>query len=671
MGKLVQFQRGIATVIPDCASRTVSQGASLRGFFNRLRPTDLEAIPMLHHPSPLRGSRRSALALFALLVHIPAHAADQDQPDSTTGLEPLIVSALQIPRDPSTVTSAVTVLDPAALQNQGILQLRDALNESPGVISTTTSGQTGAPGVIFIRGTTTKYAQIVIDGMRLSDSNNQLNSILGSARTYDVGNIEILRGPQGAIYGGESIGGVLWMETPHGAGNPRGATTFEAGSFNSLAAHGMFQGETGDLSYYLSGGYEETDNDAPHNHFDQWNTALRVEGKINPVWTIGTTFRSNDASGQDLNQRDTKDSESNGDSALSTLYTIGKISDRWTARFHAGYYQESFDQHYTYIDSWSGSSTPSSYASVLHAGSISTDHEITLADNLRLLVGAFAHKDTYENHGTYGNLDENGTRYGAHTTLEWDVIEHLTTTASLRWEDYDAYGSELTWRFGSIYTLASTGTTFRGGIGTSFRAPSYMELFYQSYYYHGNPGLSAESSIGWDLGIEQKIGSHHTVEATWFHNKISDAIGMSDDWTTWINHPGNSTTQGLELGLRGSWLDDRLGYRLAWTYLDEYMKIGGLPRNAATASLDWKPNSKSLIGIGATHLSDHTWGGETTGAYTIARIYGFYQVSDKVKLHARLENAFDKDYNLYNSSVWGSVAKGAGTGLYAGITVDW
>ncbi len=37
MGKLVKFQRGIATVIPDCVSSTVSQKASLGGFFIRLR----------------------------------------------------------------------------------------------------------------------------------------------------------------------------------------------------------------------------------------------------------------------------------------------------------------------------------------------------------------------------------------------------------------------------------------------------------------------------------------------------------------------------------------------------------------------------------------------------------------------------------------------------------
>ena len=666
MGKLVQFQRGIATVIPDCASRTVSQKASLRDFSTVCDPTDIDAISMIPQLSPLIATRPRAIALLTLLALTPAHAQRLDPPAIPIDLEPLVISALQIPQKISTVTSAVSVLDPEALQNQGILQLRDALNEAPGVISTSTSGQTGAPASLFIRGVSTKYAQIVVDGMRLSDSNNQLNGILGGARTYDVGNIEILRGPQGAIYGGESIGGVLWMETPRGSGDPRGSSTVEAGSFHTLTTYSLAQGAHGDLSYSLSGGYEETDNDAPHNHYQQSNTALRIEEKINPIWTLGTTFRAKDSSGQDLDTSYSKDSESNLTSALSTLYAIGKISDRWTARFHAGYYQESFDQTYTYFDAWSGTSTPSSYFTDLHAGSISTDHEIQLAEHLRLLAGAFAHQDTYE---SFGNPAQDGTRYGAHSTLEWDPAEHLTTTASLRWEDYDAFGSELTWRLGSIYTIAPTQTTLRASLGTSFRAPSYMELFYDSPYYVGNPNLMAESSLGWDIGISQKIDSHHSLETTWFHNDIRHAIGYSPDWSTSINQSGTVSTQGLELALRGSWLNESLGYHLAWTYLQAGLPNSGMPRNAASASLDWKPTDKSLIGIGAAHLSQHSWGASPLPATTLARIHGSYQITERVKLLARLENALNKNYQLYNG--YGSTAQGAGTGIYAGITVDW
>lgn len=658
MGKLVKLQRGIATVTPFRTCGPDSQSTSQKGFFNRPRPTDFERTEMTPHNTPLRGSRRSALALIALLAPVSARAAVE------ANLEPLIVSALRVPQAASTVTSAVTALDPEELGNEGILQLRDALNASPGVISTSTGGETGAVGSLFIRGLKTSDSQIVIDGMRISDSNSPMGNFLAGSRTYDIGAIEILRGPQGAIYGGESIGGVLWMETPHGSGNPRASTTFEAGSFDSFSAHGLFQGETRDLSYYLSGGYEETDNDGPDQQFHQGNTALRVEGKINPVWTIGTTFRSIDSF-----YNNSGNSEDTLNSGLATLYAVGKISDCWTARFHAGHHQESYDSDY--LDYFGD---PATYGTDLKASNISTDHEITLAENLRLLAGGFYHHDSFV---VTDGVDESGDRYGIHSALEWDATENLTTTAAARWENYDSYGDEFTWRLGSVYRMEKSGTSLRAGAGRSFRAPSYNDLFYnidQGYFvYVGNPDLSAQSAIGWDIGVEQKIGGHHTLEATWFSNRIEDAIesyaNPSGDHTTYtaVNLPGRTTTDGLELGLRGSCMDDTLSYRLAWTWLHE--SLADQPHHAVTASLDWKPTPKALVGIGATHLSDHSWGGDPIDSYTVARVFASYQVTDRVKLHARVENVLNEDYQL--SSFGGTAVEGAGTGLYAGITIDW
>jgi vitamin B12 transporter len=614
---------------------------------------------MLHLPTPPRGSRRSAFALIALLAQSPARAEEKK-----AELEPLIVSALRVPRPASTVTSAVTVLDPEALQNQGILQLRDALNAAPGVISTSTGGQTGALGSLFIRGTRTAESLVVIDGVRMNGSGNQLGNLFAASRTYDVGTIEVLRGPQGAIYGGESIGGVLWMETPRGAGDPHGSTTFEAGSFDSLAARGIFQGQTGDLNYFLSGGYEETDNDGPNQHFHQGNTALRVEGKLDSIWTVGITFRAADAYYENSGSSDDR-----FDAALSTIYAVGCISDRWTARFNAAYHQEFYDS-----DSSAGT-----YSSDLRAGSFSTDHEITLSENLRLLSGAFFHDDSYESEANYPDppypyyslTDKGGGRFGAYSVLEWDAFEDFTATAALRWEDYDSFGDELTWRLGSIYHIDRTGTSIRGGIGTAFRAPTYVDLYYANNFGQiGNPDLDPQSSIGWEIGIDQKIGDHHSIEFTWFRNLIDEAID-SYAFPSPVNLPGKSTTDGLELGIRGSWLENALSYRLAWTYLQEC--LSDQPRNSASASLDWKPTPKSLVGIGATHLSDHSWGGDPIESYTVARLYGSYQVYDRVKLHARVENVLNENYQLYGgiSSYSSPPVQGAGTGLYAGITVDW
>jgi len=594
-------------------------------------------------PTAIRRSLlRPVLAGFCLL---PVQSAFAETPNQEkTELDPLIVSALRVPREASTVTSSVTSLDPEQLETSGILQLRDALNAAPGVISTSTGGETGALGSVFIRGTTTNYSQIVIDGMRLSDSSTPLGNILSAARTTDIGKLEVLRGPQGAIYGGESIGGVLWMETPRGSGDPNGSATIEAGSFNSFSGRAKAAGEVGKINYYVSSSYEQTDNDAPNQHFDQSSAALRVEGQVDPVWTLGTTFRANDSYYENLGN-----SDDHLDASLTTLYATGKFSDVWTGRFLAGYHQEFYDS-----DSSFGN-----YGSDLRDASVSIDQEIKLSDNVRLLAGAYGHRSNYES--TIG-ADEERDRFGVHSALEWDATDKLTTTAALRWEDYEAYGDEVTWRLGAIHEIVSS-TSIRGGIGTSFRSPTYLDLFGSSFGV-GNPNLEAESATGWDIGITHKILGHQ-LEATWFENHIQDQIQSFP--TPPVNLAGETRTQGAEFALRGAALEEAVSYRVAWTWLHESLK--DQPRNAATASLDWKATEKSLIGIGATHLASHSWGGDPIDAYTVARFYGSYQLTEKVKLNARVENAFDADYEL--SNFYGDPIKGAGAGVYAGVTIDW
>ena len=594
-------------------------------------------------PTAIRRSLlRPVLAGFCLL---PVQSAFAETPNQEkTELDPLIVSALRVPREASTVTSSVTSLDPEQLETSGLLQLRDALNAAPGVISTSTGGETGALGSVFIRGTTTNYSQIVIDGMRLSDSSTPLGNILSAARTTDIGKLEVLRGPQGAIYGGESIGGVLWMETPRGSGDPNGSATIEAGSFNSFSGRAKAAGEVGKINYYVSSSYEQTDNDAPNQHFDQSSAALRVEGQVDPVWTLGTTFRANDSYYENLGN-----SDDHLDASLTTLYATGKFSDVWTGRFLAGYHQEFYDS-----DSSFGN-----YGSDLRDASVSIDQEIKLSDNVRLLAGAYGHRSNYES--TIG-ADEERDRFGVHSALEWDATDKLTTTAALRWEDYEAYGDEVTWRLGAIHEIVSS-TSIRGGIGTSFRSPTYLDLFGSSFGV-GNPNLEAESATGWDIGITHKILGHQ-LEATWFENHIQDQIQSFP--TPPVNLAGETRTQGAEFALRGAALEEAVSYRVAWTWLHE--SLSDQPRNAATASLDWKATEKSLIGIGATHLARHSWGGDPIDAYTVARFYGSYQLTEKVKLNARVENAFDADYEL--SNFYGDPIKGAGAGVYAGVTIDW
>jgi outer membrane cobalamin receptor len=84
-------------------------------------------------------------------------------------------------------------------------------------------------------------------------------------------------------------------------------------------------------------------------------------------------------------------------------------------------------------------------------------------------------------------------------------------------------------------------------------------------------------------------------------------------------------------------------------------------------------SENTSVGIGAHQLSDHSWGLPSAvtplDGYTLLRIFGSHQLTDSVKLHARIENLLNQEYDLFNG--YGSRVPGASRGIYAGITFDW
>lgn len=591
-------------------------------------------------PRPLLASG------ITLAAALPASA------EIEKNLDDLVVSARRQPADADTTTSAVTVLDPRDLTERGILDLKTALNEVPGVIATSTSGQTGGIGSLFIRGTTTAYSQVVVDGIRLSDTTAPLGNFLAGARVDDLARIEVLRGPHSAIHGGESVGGVLWLETAYGSGDPSSRLTAEAGSFESLATHASTQGTVGALSWFAGLGYESTGNDTELERYDQSRGTLRTEWRQSDTLTLGVTFRGNDS------RYDYPAFGSNTDhldAALGTVYAVAKFAPGWDARFTAGHYRESYDNENL------GAFGLSTYGTDLDRSSVATDHSIALGDRHTLLWGAFFEHTAFKNSiGT----DLGRDRFGGYTGLEWRPFDTLTTSAVVRWEDYAAYGDELTWRTAAAWRTCEAGPVLRSGIGRAFRTPTYLDLF-GSAFGAGNPNLNAESSLGFDLGIEQAIGKNHAVSLTWFENSIEDRIQSFP--TPPINLPGETPARGLETALNGTWDDGAWRYRVAWTWLDE--SLSDQPDHTATASLDWRPADKWLLGLGATYVDTRSWGGLPLDDYLLARLHTSYQATEQVRLHARIENLFDSAYQLANFAGSPPVA-GAGLGFFTGVTLD-
>ena len=597
------------------------------------------------HQTKTSSPRRTTTTNRSLAIAAALTFAGNLSAEVESELDRLIISATRMPGLASKATSAVTLLDPTDLESRGIFDLRQALNEVPGVIATSTAGQTGAVGSVFIRGTTTAYSQLVVDGVRLSDSTTPLGNFFSGARIDDLGRIEVLRGPHAAIHGGEAVGGVIWLETARGEGDPKTRLSLEGGSFDSINGYLSNSGQKGKLFWFAGMGYDGTHNDDIRQDFDKSRGALRLEWAQNENLTLGMTFRAVDSRFEYQNFGTNVD---HIDAALATIYANARIREDWNARFNLGHYRENYDN-----DSNFGN-----YGTDLDRTVLSTDHTIALNRCHSILAGAFFEHNDFSN--TIGS-DIGQERFGMHLGWQWAPIESIVTDAVVRWEDYADFDDQITWRAGASWQ-ALENTRLRAGLGRAFRTPTFLDL-YGTAFGAGNPNLKAETSLGWDIGIEQGIAENHALSVTWFANSIEDQVRSFP--TPPVNISGDTPTRGLETAINGSWCDGQWSYRLSWTWLDESLR--DQPENTATASLDWRPIEKLLVGVGASYVDERSYGGAPLDDYLLLRVYGSYQVNERLSVNARIENLTDTSYEL---SRFGTPIAGSGFGFFTGITAE-
>ena len=139
--------------------------------------------------------------------------------------ESLVVSASQVEIPLSRASSAVTVITGSELQAKQIATVADALRDVPGL----TVARSGGPGTlttVFPRGGESDYTLVFIDGIQVNAFGGGFDFAHLSANNVD--RIEIVRGPQSALYGSNAIGAVVRIVTRDG-GPPRGGRVDRGG----------------------------------------------------------------------------------------------------------------------------------------------------------------------------------------------------------------------------------------------------------------------------------------------------------------------------------------------------------------------------------------------------------------------------------------------------------
>ena len=112
--------------------------------------------------------------------------------------------------------------------------LPDALLAVPG-LNVVQSGGPGGLTSVFIRGANPSQTKVLIDGIDVNDPSSPDGAFdFAHILNFDLGSIEVLRGPQSGLFGSDAIGGVINIETQKGQGPMLATANVEGGSFGTF-----------------------------------------------------------------------------------------------------------------------------------------------------------------------------------------------------------------------------------------------------------------------------------------------------------------------------------------------------------------------------------------------------------------------------------------------------
>ena len=231
-----------------------------------------------------------------------AAAAAVDQGD-------IIVTARRVNETLSNVPASITAFSAATIATKNIQKAEDFVKLTPGVTIVTSTAEAGDTqinirGINGARDAESSVA-LVVDGI-LKTNTAQLNQNQGTLRQ-----IEVLKGPQGALYGRNAAAGAIVIQTvkPGDTFTGEGRATF--GNVGTYTANAYVAGPLSDhIGFVLSGDYATTDGFYRNTFLgnrkvvdDQrsWNIDGRIVAKLDDATTLDAKARYGELHGASIN----------------------------------------------------------------------------------------------------------------------------------------------------------------------------------------------------------------------------------------------------------------------------------------------------------------------------------------------------------------------------------
>lgn len=571
----------------------------------------------------------------------------------------IVITGAREPLSSDRLAADVVVIDADTVRNSTADSLADLLRREAGV-QLSRNGGPGQSSTVLLRGAGGGQTAVFVDGVRIGSATLGLPS-LATIPLADIERVEVLRGPGSSLFGADTIGGAVHVFTRQGRGAPRVDAAVAAGGHGSRQASLGGSGGTGAWDFAASLSHEQSDGVSavrPGDRFGNHNPdadgyrlasgQARIGFRPADGHRIGLMLLASKLNAQydgsefggppDFAQDASPDFRNRQRTELAALDWRGQLGRDWiaSARLTHG------------VDRQEGGGTQLDTFRTRRQGvSAQLAWQTGVAGQL---VGAVEHLEEKVQADSYGANANVGRRNDSLVLALTGDAGPWSWQGDLRRDESSDFGGVSTGRLGGAFAIAP-GWKLRALAGTTFRAPSFNDLYFPDY---GVPSVRPERGRSVEAGLSWR-GDSADVQVTVYRNRVRDLIGYQSDRAFCPPDPGydfgcagNIARATLKGGtLSGSVQLGAWSLRAAADFVDAKDDATGarLPRRAAhqeSLGADWTGGAWSA-GAAVLRVGARPDGGKALAAETTLDLKGAWRFAKGWSLEARLLNATDRD----------------------------
>ncbi|OON59100.1 TonB-dependent vitamin B12 receptor [Massilia sp. KIM] len=571
---------------------------------------------------------------------------------SAQSVDTVVVTANRTPQKAADVIADTTVIHAEEIARSGAGSVADILQRQRG-IEITRNGPAGTTTQVYLRGSNSNQVVVLLDGVRIGSSTTGAAS-WNAIPLSSIERIEVVYGPLSTLYGADAVGGVIQIFTRKGVAGQAISASVGAGSNGTRQAQAGVSGATSGehaVSYSLGAGYEDADGfsatrpgvtafNADEDGYRRRDANGRVALTLAPGHEIGAQFLLSRLYSEYDSGASSFNTYTDQELNTAAVFMTNQILPNWRSSLQ---YARSEDKGGNFT------SAAGSGASQIDTrqDEFSWQNNIAIGpDTLQLL---YSHRKEEVDSSAINRSRITNAYAAAYSAKRGSHLLDLSAR-----HDRSVYGNKNTGAAGYGYDFGN-GLRATASVGSSFRAPTFNELYYPGY---GLPTNRPEKGRNRELGLRYD-GSLVQLDARYYRNRLTDMIvsatpcpdravrscayNVNEAQLEGVSLGGSTRIAGVNLRANLDWQDPRdetTGKRLARRAKEHASFAADRSFGTVKAGAEWTLSGERY---------DDAANARRLGGYGLLNLYTTWQFTPELSLLVRVNNVADKQYELARS----------------------